>query len=360
MRLLAPTTFQEAFLDALSAYPVRWVYGSLPQDPAGRASKWLPSVDVDGLAEHVADLRSRGIGFMYTMNAACSANREFTAEGQRELAERLGLLIDVGATGVVATSPYLIEMVRERYPDLRVCVSTLANVDDVDKALFFERLGANTIYLPEYINRDFRLLRALRRRVGCDLILTVNLGCLLHCPLRDYHATVISHSAASLERGCYVDYSLAKCTAMKAAAPTEMIKAPWIRPEDLAVYESIGYGDFKLAGRENGAEWVLRAVNAYATRRYSGDLNDIVIGFETLEPYGRLPVRIDNTKLDGFVEFFERRDCRLGCGDCTHCEGWAERAIHLDGEPGAYAATVARGVRRFTSGAFRAPVSRPS
>jgi len=251
----------------------------------------------------------------------------------------------------------VIELVKRRFPELRVHVSTLADVDTVDKALFFKRLGAEALYLPEYINRDFKLLKAIRRHVEGELVLTVNLGCLLHCPIRDYHANYVSHAAESLGRGCYVDYSLARCTQMKAANPVEMVKAPWIRPEDLGRYEELGITRFKIAGREQEATWILRAVAAYASRRYEGDLNDLVTGLDVLDPFGQIPVRISNSRLDGFLDFFAKKDCRLGCAGCTHCEEWARKVISLEGDVERYATGVERFLRRFTSGAFRAPLT---
>jgi len=358
MDLVVPTTFEADFLAALADAPVRWLYGSLPEEPGARAARWLPSADAGQIEDHIAQARAQGAGFVYTLNGACSGNREFNAEGQRWLADRLGWLVEAGASGVVATNPYVIEMVKQRYQELSVCVSTLANVDSVDKAIFYGDLGVDAIYLPEYINRDLRLLRAMRKQVDCELVLTANLSCLLQCPLRDYHASFISHASESLERGCYLDFSLARCTQMKAANPVEVIKAPWIRPEDLSTYEQLGYSHFKLAGREQGGPWVLRAVAAYASRRYDGDLNDLVIGLDTLEPFGRLPLRVDNRRLDGFLDFFRKKDCHLGCVGCTHCPEWAERAIVAEEELPEYEERIGRTLRRFVTGSFRAPVVR--
>jgi collagenase-like PrtC family protease len=358
MRLVIPTTFEPAFLDKLAGQPVDWLYGSLPQEPGARAKSWLPPANLEQMEAHFAHAKRLGMGFLYTMNAPCSGNRELTAEGQRALAERLGWLEEAGAAGVVAASPYVVEMIRRRYPGLRVCVSTLANVDSVDKALYYQDLGVESIYVPEYLNRDFRLLRALRKQVQCDLVICLNLGCLIRCPLRDYHSSFISHASESLSQGCYVDYSLARCTQMKALSPVEAIKGTWIRPEDVERYEALGYTAFKLAGREMGGEWLLRAVEAYTRRRYEGALNDLVIGLDALEPFGRLPLRIDNTRLDGFLAFFEKKDCRLGCAGCTHCQEYAERAVAIEDDAPYYGARIGRALRLFTSGTFRAPVVR--
>lgn len=359
MKLIVPTTFGPGFIEGLAAYPVARVYGSLVEEPGARAMKWLPAVNEDELAEHIAECRGRGIGFVYTLNASCSTNREFTAEGQKWLAERLGWLIDAGAEGVVATNPYVIEMVKRRYPELRVSLSSLVRVDTLDQALFYDRLGVDAIYLPEYLNRDFKLLRALRKKLSCDLVPIVNLGCLVHCPLRDYHANFISHASESFRHGCYLDYSLAKCAQLKATSPVELIKAPWIRPEDLAIYEELGFREFKLAGREKGGEWVVRAVAAYSARSYSGNLNDLVIGLDGIDPFGEFPVTLDNKRLEGFVEFFRRKDCRLGCSGCTHCEKWLERSASFSGYPARYGESIDRMLKKFTTGSFKAPLARP-
>ena len=86
----------------------------------------------------------------------------------------------------------------------------------MDKAQFFERQGASVLYLPEFINRDFPLLAQIRKRTRAELVLLANVGCLLHCPIRQYHINLVSHSGESLELGTYVDYPLMWCFGEKA------------------------------------------------------------------------------------------------------------------------------------------------
>ncbi|MBI4529358.1 MAG: U32 family peptidase [Deltaproteobacteria bacterium] len=358
MRLIVPTTFERSFLESLADYPVNRIYGSLPTEAGARAKAWLPQAGEDDLKPHIADARSRGIGFYYTLNASCGGNREFSGQGQKWLAERLGWLVEAGAEGIVTANPYLMDMVKQRYPELRVCVSTLANVDTVEKALFYERMGADTIYVADYINRDFKLLKAIKKRVSCELVIALNLGCLMQCPFREYHANFVSHASETLDHGCYLDYSLARCTQIKSTTPVELMKAPWIRPEDVVKYEKMGFTAFKIAGREMGGEWVLRAVAAYAACKYAGNLNDLMIGFEGVDPFGEFPVYLDNSRLDGFIDFFAKKDCRLGCNGCSHCEEWLQRAITVDGNTQHYSDRIDRLIRRFTSGSFKAPLAR--
>lgn len=354
MEIILPAAFSEGFLPALEGLPVGHLYGALPRDPGLRAGDWLPGADEGSLCAYVERARSRGLPFYYALNVACLGNRELTAEGQRWLVERLGWLEELGVEGVVLSNPYLVAFARARFPQLRVAVSTAARIDSVDKARFFEDRGAELLYLPEYVNRDLRLLREIRRRVRCRLALLANVGCLLHCPIRDYHVSLVSHSGDSHELGTYVDYPLMWCTREKAVDPAQMLKAPWIRPEDLGLYEELGYDVFKLAGREMEPDWILRAARAYAARRWDGDLNDLILGFDHLEPFGTLPLRIPNRALDGFVEFFRKKhDCRLGCRDCRYCDDWAEGAVSGRSAAPAFAGRLERHLERIEAGSFR-------
>jgi hypothetical protein len=140
----------------------------------------------------------------------------------------------------------------------------------------------------------------------------------------------------------------------------ELLKASWIRPEDLSRYEKLGFSNFKVAGREKGAEWILRAVAAYSDRKYEGLLNDLIIGFDGMEPFGKFPVALDNSRLNGFIDFFQKKDCRQGCDHCPHCEEWLARAGSFNGDCKAYGEGIERLLRRFSSGSFKAPLTRPS
>src|SRR3972149_3847597 len=131
VRRVVPATFERSCIQALADHPVDRIYGSLSSEAGARAKAWLPQGGEQELEAHIADARSRGIGFYYTMNASCSGNREFSGEGQRWLAERFGWLVAVGAEGIGSASPHVIDMVKQRYPELRVSVSTIANIDTV-------------------------------------------------------------------------------------------------------------------------------------------------------------------------------------------------------------------------------------
>jgi hypothetical protein len=127
------------------------------------------------------------------------------------------------------------------------------------------------------------------------------------------------------------------------------MKCRWIRPEDLSIYEEIGITDFKIAGRRMTSDWIINSVKAFSSRKYDGNLIDIIQGFsmshggleqkdpnlgitETLSEESKIKLYIDNTKLDGFIDFFKKQNCIAMCNDCNYCDEWAKKAVILNQE----------------------------
>lgn len=153
------------------------------------------------------------------------------------------------------------------------------------------------------------------------------------------------------------------------------IRAVWIRPEDLGIYESLGYRDFKLLERNAPTEVMVRRVKAYAERRYEGNLLDLIQPYAYrsrdhpkrywgggllwnaryfLRPFLVNPKRllklrrlaerrgmlrppleqgvfIDNRKLDGFLASFPQEGCAAkDCASCRYCFEWAARVVQID------------------------------
>lgn len=381
MRLSVATNFAPDLVDGTRAYPVYELFGKLPADPlgGGRASYMLSPLSKKGLAAHVQQAHRCGIRFNYLLNAACLDNREWTRRGQREIGRLLDWLAEVGVDAVTVSLPYLLELVKRRYPQLQVTVGVFAGVDHVQKARIWEDLGADCITLESLsVNRRFPLLASLRKAVKCDLMLLVNTNCLQSCPFSQAHMVALSHASQAGHPSCgfLLDYCLLRCTRMKLADPVNYIRSDWIRPEDLPHYEDLGYERFKLAERNAPTEVMVRRVKAYSERRYDGNLLDLVQGWgfrsgpehsehverglfwrlrtflrpwtanplrlmrirRLAEAQGMLgtlrrapPVVIDNRALDGFLDYFFGVNCHeRDCEECRYCHRVAERAVRID------------------------------
>ncbi len=376
--LSVATNFDNGLLDAISAYPVTEVFGKLSSDAVGggRASFALPSTSRKQFEDHIRAARSKGIGFNYLLNPACMDNREFTRQGQREIESLLEYIEGAGVSAVTVSLPFLLPIIKKRHPRLKVRVGVYARVDGVSKARFWEDGGADCITLESLsVNRDFRLLAALRKALKIELQLIVNANCRLFCPLSGQHMVNLSHASQKGHptRGFMIDWCVMKCSFDKLKDPAQYLRSEFIRPEDLGLYRDLGYDSFKVLERGAPTPVLARRVKAYSEGRFDGNLLDLIQPFGYKEKSGaslfgglfnvwkymfrprmaRLskllklkdlasrrgmlaplegdPVYIDNSKLNGFIPGFRNKDCRsTDCGACGWCDVYARKAISID------------------------------
>ncbi|MBD3241788.1 MAG: peptidase U32 [Chitinivibrionales bacterium] len=380
MKLSVAYTFAPDLLGRLAAFPeVEEVYGKLRADPigGGRSSYTLRPASSGTLRDTVDEAHRHGIRFNYLVNGATLQELDQTRRGQKKIRRLLDRLVETGVDCVTMASPYLLRVVKECYPTLGTRVSAFAVVDSPVKARLWEDMGADTICVSAIAcNRDFERLAAMRRAVSCDLQLIVNASCMLGCAHELTHMNMLtaSSSSASKTGGLCLDYCFLNCSSAKLADPVHFLKATWIRPEDLHLYESIGYHSFKIVERSCPTDLLARRVAAYVNRSFDGNLLEIagpvaqvsraqgaslrqrlaMVGLmaqphkvrigklldmkryaEQVIPTeyerGRAPVYIDNKSLDGFLDGIRRRDCaRTDCATCGYCAEWAREHVEID------------------------------
>jgi len=365
MKLSVPHNWQADLLPRMRKNKVAEIYSKLASDfvGGGRASYALPHVSKKRVEKYISDIHRSGIKFNYLINATCLGNFEWTINGQRRLAALLDWLVDIGTDAVTVSIPYLLELIKRRYPKLEVCVSTQAGVDSVRCAKYWEGLGADRITLAERsVNRNFPLLRQIRRNVKCRLQLIANLDCLYHCPFWIYHSALNSHGSQNGHPlgGFFIDYCSLACNYIKLKDPSEFIRAGWIRPEDVHYYEDAGIDSIKLVNRAMATDSLISVVDAYTDGYYDGNLLDLFsrpsknvifqrpnifhkfryffrpfhINIFTLlkarKLLGEIKIHIDNRSLDGFIEHFLNENCDLkSCEECGYCGGVARRVVNI-------------------------------
>jgi len=371
MRISVPTNWQKKILTEIVKPQVREVYGKLSKDfiGGGRSSLAIPEISKRKVRAHIEEIKKCGLEFNYLLNAACLDNREFTKYGQKMLHGLLDWLMDMEVDSVTVAIPYLLQLIKKKYPKLKVYVSTIAQVYSVERARLWEDLGADRITLAHQdINRNFRLLEAIRKNVACNLQLIVNNGCIYNCPFYIYHTTLLSHASQSKHslRGFFIDYCSLYCRAKQLREPEYLIRSDWIRPEDIHYYEDIGYNEFKLVDREMPTERLALIVDAYVKRSYKGNLLDILGNFSSatedsnlnqkfiskwikiikyfFRPWQvnifklykfksiltKVPICINNQSLDGFLKHFLDKSCDLiSCKNCNFCNDTAKRVVSI-------------------------------
>ncbi|MCK4370988.1 MAG: U32 family peptidase [Candidatus Lokiarchaeota archaeon] len=353
IKLHVATNWDLNLIDELAQYPVSDLFGVSDHSivGGGRPSFLLKKVSEEDIAEYVRKLHEKKMEFSYLLNAPCMNNMEYDQHYHKELLKYLQWISDIGADSVTVTIPFLIQLIKEQFPKLKIRVSTIAHVNSVNRAMFYEMLGADEITLDVMINRDFKTLEQIQKTVKCKIIVLLTDGCLYQCPFRLYHYNTLGHASQTFQQfeRNYVDTCILNCSIIKFSNPTEVLKARWVRPEDLSHYEAIGIDDFKIAGRRMSTQWIINSVKAFSSRKYEGNLIDIIQGFsmsfggleqkdpnvkltETIEKESKSKLYIDNTKLNGFIDFFKKQNCVAMCNECNYCEEWANKSVLLDKE----------------------------
>lgn len=358
MKLRVGANWDIAFLDAVKGTSVDALFGKLPFDIVGGARPGfvLPQIKRKDVEAYIKACHDRGLEFSYLLNAPCLGNLQYSKKGYGQLIELLEWIDRSGADAVTVGIPYLIDLVKKRFSRLKIKVSTTARVNTVRKALQYEDMGVEEIIIDEHINREFKTLEAIRKAVKCNLELIVNNICLWQCPYNYEHVNHDGHASreGEEEQYCYLQYPGYLCLYRKLTDPVELLKSPWIRPEDIHHYEAVGYEHFKITERFKRTPLLLENVRVYENRRYDGNLLDLftlprkgaftpihldyfiqpkhvnIMKVSELEKVFDLEVRelvqLDNQKLEGFIEHFKNEDCnKASCSQCNYCEAVFEK-----------------------------------
>ncbi|MBN2531924.1 MAG: U32 family peptidase [Spirochaetales bacterium] len=332
MDFAVSTNWDIELINKMKEYPVYELLGSMAKTPVGggRPAISLPAPGNKEVEEYIKEVHRHGMKFNYLLNTQCMGNMEFDSAMHKNILKYLEWLCEIGIDSVTVTIPYLIEIIKKQFPGLKIKVSVIAIVDSIQRAKYFEEMGVDEINIDYMSNRDFVFLKEVRKAVQCPLVLLVNDVCLYQCPYRTYHYNSMSHASQEWSHFNipYIDYCIINCTLQFIRDPKKLIMARWIRPEDLGVYEELGFSRFKISGRVMSTSWLIRAVKAYAERHYDGNLFDILAGAALKkEPDKNVYCYIDNNKLDSFLEFFKTQDCKNKCWTCHYCERIAEKAV---------------------------------
>ncbi len=340
------------------------IYGKLASDEigGGRTSSSLAFVTRNQAKRHINEAHKAGFKFNYLLNALCIDNLEFTRKGQKMISGLMDWVIKSGTDSVTVSNPYLAMWIKRNYPLVKIDVSAMANVDSPIRAKFWEDLGVNKITFPgQMVNRNYQLIGNIRKAIRCKMQLVANNGCLLNCPTYINHALMNSHASQSWHKckGFVFDHHIIMCRANRLSNTTNLIRADWIRPEDVGFYKELGIDSIKLVDRRLPVDKILFIADVYLKRSYNGNLLDLFHTFQDktynahkgwlgrmiymFNPFtmnifrvlslsgllSKLDIYIDNKKLDGFIENIPVGCNPDSCDACGYCGSIAEKEVKI-------------------------------
>ncbi|MCW3999926.1 MAG: hypothetical protein NWE93_06785 [Candidatus Bathyarchaeota archaeon] len=332
-----PADFQPSTIEKFAArnqkweIPVKDVYGSLNPSifGSGRTSSVLRQTKFGDLQKYVEACNSNGITFNYTLNFNCISNMEFTDKGKKEILGFIHKLYSIGIKRFTAVLPSVMLLLKDNFPDVKVTVSVISNVDSYTRLKAFLAAGnIDRIMIPESMNRKMARLEKLTaqgKELGVEFGTIVNGLCLIDCPFREYHYSFNSHALGG-KKFKPGDYYVSRCSLTKLENPAEVLKMGWIRPEDLHHYVDAGIEVFKIAGRETTKPDFIRVVDVYNQGTYDGNLWELFRSFsvppeaEALN-YAKM-ITLQNRDLGAFTKrfFVAKSFCTTkDCETCNYC-----------------------------------------
>lgn len=349
MKISAPTNWDYKILENIiklnkqktTKTPVTELYSSIKKSITGsaRSASLMPDdVTMDYAEKYMKKAKENGIAFNYLINSSCLGNLEYLPEHRHGIVDYLKWIDSTTADYVSVANPFLVDLVKH-HTNLKVVLSIVTEPKSVNRINLLKKDGIDRIVLSTTINRNISLLKKIRKETTCELEILANESCLNDCPYKNYHYSVSSHDSQSELKVMSFDYCLIKCSIARLTEPTQIIRAPWIRPEDLQVYNEIGIEYLKLSGRIMPTNWIQRTIKAYAKNNYPGNLYDIIDQqkmyssdfrhFVKEKDFGPIDLQINNKELNGFLNkiIASGVTCGQDCNTCKICETAAKNAI---------------------------------
>lgn len=286
--------------------------------PGVTASRPMDDWTPERRARIVSDLkwaRENGLELDAIFNANCYGDIAMTRQLADHVTEKLREMDAVGLfpEHLTTTSPFIATVMKRRFPSVKIRFSI--NMD-IDSSLALEYVtdicdgfyaGRNSHRRVDYVRKMSEWAHAHGKIIG----LQANPGCLRNCPFHTFHNNLHGHNRmGQSEAAKAFDFSNFLCrTVFERGDLEQFLRAIWIRPEDLPLYEP-HVDVVKLATRRHPAP--AKIIAAYATCAYDGDLAEIV------DPCYHFPKTFDNKALGESPLWPDVRDC-LQANNCRRC-----------------------------------------
>ena len=269
------------------------------------------------LVDDLKFCRSKGLALDLLVNATCYGDTALTPV-QRE--EYFGHLKELSSFGlmpeiVTTTSPYIATITKkfDASVDRRASVNMRLNST---LAMEYVAETFDSFYLCRDLQRDLPTVKMFAEwgeKNGKKICMLANSGCLRNCPWQTFHETLLAHDFRHIQGEIMkLNMPSTLCVGIvQSKQYEEILRASWIRPEDLYRYEPY-VSVFKLSTREADRPDLI--LKAYTSRSFNGDL------LLLLDPGFSFLVRPNVFVNKAFPkEWSEGKIAGKCASNCTHC-----------------------------------------
>lgn len=319
-------------------------YGSRKESAplTARPAFRLKGMSEEDFKNYVDKLSQIGVSFNYTLNTSFLGSKEKIQQNEFEIMRYVSFLIDSGVKTITVTLPYVAELIRRVSKNIGIEVSTIAHIDTVSQVkLWYERYGISKVCINLNKNREINFLKSVANYCNKNGIIVsllanefcgngsmlANDSCATGCIYRDHCYQL--HSIG-YEKNAFLEnnYPMGNCISSRSKSVI-WLKMNFIRPEDTALYNTIGINHFKITGRTGETEHLKRVIRSYMLGKYNGNVLELWKHLETIYDKDEktfVPQNyIENRKLNGFLDFWFSHPNHICanevCGEtCKYCD----------------------------------------
>lgn len=271
------------------------------------------------LEEDIVSLKKSNIKLDLLFNGNCYGERAISKSFEKEVLSIIEHLDIIGCCPdiITTTSPFIARTIKKYCNKMEVRASVNMRIGSV-QAMEYISEYFDSFYIQRDIQRNIDNVRNFHtwcKKNDKKLGMLVNSGCLRFCPSQTFHDNLLAHCAKVEELNNITDWNPHLCHNIYANENNyaEILKATWIRPEDLHMYDGL-VDVVKLATRQHSHP--RQVIDAYTRGKYYGNL------LELLEPgfsYLFNPYYIDN---QAFTEQWSNQiiKCKGDCTSCGYCD----------------------------------------
>lgn len=302
------------------------VYFSAPGQSSARSA--VEADAWDEMREELCFIRELGVSLTLLYNANCYGDNAVSPQFEASATHTLHDMIEaVGITDVTTTSPFVAKIVKQNFPQIKVCASVNMWIG-TEQAMEYLGDTFDGYYLQRELNRNFKRIVQLHdwcERHGKQLKLLANSGCLYTCPFHTFHDNLVAHEQGVSQQENAMSKRPSPCWDMmhrlsEEDAAAVFLQESWIRPQDISNYAPY-FSEVKLATRMHSNP--RRVVGAYVRGKFSGNM------FDLTEPsYSRRFQHhvLDSTKFP--AEWFAKTSsCSRNCSSCGYCKQIAQQML---------------------------------
>ncbi len=240
------------------------------------------------------DAKKYNIHTNILLNAGCMADQVISDSFLPKLVDYLKSLVnDYGLNMITISDFYIAAKVKEKIPELEIECSSVAYVDSVNKAMYWESIGVDIMVIPHDFTKHMDFIKDLKSNLKkMKLKLMINHHCKNYCPMFTSHNNIEGHGDAGKK---YMEL----CETF--SKPWRIYGSGYVTPRKLAVYDD--YIDvYKILDRYESTQRIIERFGAY-----------------TLDERYTQRIERMNSKIPDEV-FDKVLYCNKICNSCNFCE----------------------------------------